>query len=100
MLAPWHEERGLEPVVRSWLASNRIRPCFAAQRDYASSDAATVGVPETLHPALRGALSRRGIDSLYTHQARAVAVAAARKPFVVATPTASGKSLCFHLPVL
>jgi DEAD/DEAH box helicase domain-containing protein len=45
------------------------------------------------------------VQSLYAHQARAFEIARepgerAARGFVVATPTASGKSLCFHLPVL
>src|SRR5439155_10794644 len=38
--------------------------------------------------------------ALWDHQARAFGAARAGKHVVVATPTASGKSLCFHLPVL
>jgi DEAD/DEAH box helicase domain-containing protein len=98
--APWRSEEGLDPVMRRWLASDRIRPCFAAEKRYEPTDGATVPVPSSLHPSLVTALAKRGIERLYTHQARAVDVASRKRPFVVATPTASGKSLCFHLPVL
>jgi DEAD/DEAH box helicase domain-containing protein len=96
----WKAAHGLEPVLDGWLRSERVRPCFAAERDYESSVARTVALPDALHPNLKNALRARGIDQLYTHQARAFEIASKRKPFVVATPTASGKSLCFHLPVL
>ena len=46
------------------------------------------------------ALGARGIERLYSHQTRAIQAALAGRHVVVATPTASGKSLCFHLPVL
>jgi DEAD/DEAH box helicase domain-containing protein len=59
-----------------------------------------VPLPDGLGPGLVRALHERGIDQLYTHQARAFEAAARGQHFVVATPTASGKSLCFHLPVL
>ena len=56
--------------------------------------------PPGLSPALVQALRSRGIEKLYAHQARAFEAAMSGKHVVVATPTASGKSLCFHLPVL
>ncbi len=56
-------------------------------------------LPDDLHPALRDGLAAAGIEALYAHQARALE-AAATGPFVVTTGTASGKSLCFNLPVL
>jgi len=56
--------------------------------------------PETLAPSLRKALVSRGIDRLYTHQAEAFSHAAAGRNTVIVTPTASGKTLCYNLPVL
>jgi len=46
------------------------------------------------------ALRLRGIAELYAHQERAFALASQGTHVVVATPTASGKSLCYHLPLL
>lgn len=57
-------------------------------------------LPRDLPPALAGALQARGIRSLYSHQARAWDAARAGRHVVVATPTASGKSLCYTLPVV
>ncbi len=62
--------------------------------------ARTAPFPASLEPQLREALRRRGVADLYTHQAEAVALAAAGRSFVVPTPTASGKTLCYNLPVL
>lgn len=56
--------------------------------------------PERLHPALREALHQRGVDALYTHQSEAITAALDGEDVVVVTPTASGKSLCYTLPVL
>lgn len=53
-----------------------------------------------LHPALEEALAAQGIGQLYAHQAEAVRLARAGKHVVVVTPTASGKTLCYNLPVL
>jgi DEAD/DEAH box helicase domain-containing protein len=49
---------------------------------------------------LRQALSEQGIERLYSHQARAVDLARAGSHIVIATGTASGKSLAYHLPIL
>lgn len=49
---------------------------------------------------LVAALEARGITRLYTHQVRAVEALRAGHDTVVVTGTASGKSLCFHLPAL
>lgn len=62
-------------------------------------------VPDFLDDRIRAALEHRGINRLYSHQAAAVnAVAApgrrAGEHVVVVTPTASGKTLTYNLPVL
>ncbi len=53
-------------------------------------------VPETLASALRA----RGIDRLYSHQAEAWLTAQRGEHVAIVTPTASGKSLCYTLPVV
>ncbi len=98
--APWTRVRGIDPVLERWLKSRYVRPCFAAEKDYLPRPARLAPVPPGLDPALAGALRARGIDALYTHQAETFALSERGRAFVVSTPTASGKSLCFHLPVL
>ncbi|HEY6377669.1 MAG TPA: DEAD/DEAH box helicase [Candidatus Dormibacteraeota bacterium] len=56
--------------------------------------------PAALHPQLTAALGALGVQRLYSHQAEAVSAALAGRDVVVVTPTASGKSLCYVLPVL
>ena len=56
--------------------------------------------PVELDQRLVSVLKKRNIESLYTHQAEACRLAIANQPFVVVTPTASGKTLCYNLPVL
>ena len=58
------------------------------------------GIPEAVGPAIRQMLEARGIARLYTHQADAFRLCAEGKNVVVVTPTASGKTLCYNLPVL
>ncbi len=55
---------------------------------------------EPLHPLLRGALHRFGIKRLYRHQAEAFNAAKRGEHVAVFTPTASGKTWCYNLPVL
>src|SRR5690242_10792619 len=56
--------------------------------------------PEALAPPLKQSLVSRGIRQLYSHQAEAFEHAAGGRNVVVVTPTASGKTLCYNLPVL
>src|SRR5690606_32145036 len=57
-------------------------------------------LPDALPPALAAALRGRGIERLYSHQAEAWDAVQAGEHVVVVTPTASGKSLCYNLPVI
>ena len=57
-------------------------------------------IPEGLHPKVGDALAARGIEQLFTHQADAWDAAHRGEHLVVATGTASGKTLAFNLPVL
>ncbi len=56
--------------------------------------------PEGLHPALRKAFLEKGFTRLYTHQYRTWELVQQGQNAVVVTPTASGKTLCYNLPVL
>ena len=57
-------------------------------------------IPKGLHPKVSEALAARGIEQLFTHQADAWDAAQRGEHLVVATGTASGKTLAFNLPVL
>ncbi len=56
--------------------------------------------PDGLDPRLIDATRAQGIERLYTHQAQAVEAALRGENVVVVTGTASGKTLCYNLPVL
>jgi DEAD/DEAH box helicase domain-containing protein len=71
-----------------------------AIRHYPARAAQTVPLPQALAPVLRNSLTQRGIVELYTHQAETFEHVAAGRNVVVVTPTASGKTLCYNLPVL
>ena len=57
-------------------------------------------IPSSVQPALRTTLEQRGIPRLYVHQADAFEACSQGQNVVIVTPTASGKTLCYNLPVL
>ena len=91
-------------ALPEFLADLRRDPHFMANvmtwRTIAARAAVTSPFPPTLNPALVDILCARGISSLYSHQAAATEYALAGRNVVVVTPTASGKTLCYNLPVL
>src|SRR6188768_3711415 len=97
---PWSSPSGVRAVVDQWQASGAVKRCFTAERSLPPASPEYAAIPESLPQALRDALGRRGIEALYSHQVQAIAAARSGRHVVIATPTASGKSLCFHLPVL
>ena len=62
--------------------------------------AETVPFPKDLSAGVTSALRGRGVEALYTHQLAAYEAVQAGRDVVIATPTASGKSLCYNLPIL
>jgi len=56
--------------------------------------------PERLHPELVAALAARGLDHAFSHQAEAIEAALSGRDVTLVTPTASGKTLGFVVPVL
>jgi DEAD/DEAH box helicase domain-containing protein len=75
-------------------------PVLAALRHFPAEPARIVDFPEGIHPKLRESLVGRGYRGLYSHQREAYEEVQAGRDVVVVTPTASGKTLCYNLPVL
>ena len=99
--APWEGVRGVDAVLDRWLQSRVVRPCVMADETIPAREQRAVPFPASLPSQLAFALRGRDVHELYEHQARAFeAVQNGARGIVVATPTASGKSYCFHLPVL
>ncbi len=91
---------GLRQVLEGFFQAPEIRECVTAWRVLPPRPALTEPFPAWLDPRLEAVLRRAGIEVLYSHQARAVEAVRRGKNVVVVTPTASGKTLCYNLPVL
>ena len=98
--APWAASRGLGTVLDTWRADAGLKRSIVLDEEVPARDPVYAPVPDVLAPQVAEALLNRGVDRLYAHQARSFELAKAGKHVVVATPTASGKSLCYNLPVL
>src|SRR6266567_4505491 len=73
---------------------------LTAIRHFPARDAQWADFPAWVHPDLAAAYAAKNIRRLYTHQAAAAEAVHAGKNVVIVTPTASGKTLCYNLPVL
>jgi len=90
----------LSVLLSAWRTDPHIASNIAAWRTLPPRPARLAPFPDDLHPALVDALRARGIGALYTHQATAWQRVQAGQHPVVVTGTASGKTLCYNLPVL
>src|SRR5579859_2438332 len=111
-LAVRHAARSsLEPPPASSLARVReVLDAFAARdvsgevltavRYFPAREAQWAEFPGWVTAELKTAYAAKGIRQLYTHQASAAESVHAGKNVVVVTPTASGKTLCYNLPIL
>ena len=98
------EAAGEESAIARWLRGASLAPESKGALVHWQTLPARAASFATLDPALptplAEALAHRGIEQLYTHQVRAIESLRAGRDVVVVTGTASGKSLCYHLPVL
>ena len=78
----------------------RADEVLTAVRHIPAREAKFVAMPDWVRPELAAAYRGKGIEQLFSHQGAAAELARSGKNFVVVTPTASGKTLCYNLPVL
>src|SRR6266540_3507920 len=82
------------------LTSLETGPRITAIRHFDARPPVFAPFPSSLDPRIVESLKSRGVQQLYSHQAKAFEVVAKGENLVVVTPTASGKTLCYNLPAL
>jgi DEAD/DEAH box helicase domain-containing protein len=87
LLAHWRSDPQVGPNLVEWRVIPRKLPKFEP-------------FPQDINSILKEALEAHGIHSLYTHQSASIKHIKEGKNVVVVTGTASGKTLCYDLPVL
>lgn len=90
----------LSEFVRALRDDPRFMENVTEWRVLPAREAKYAPFPDELDARIVQVLKARGIERLYTHQRQALDCALAGRDFVVVTPTASGKTLCYNLPVL
>jgi len=90
----------VETVLADLLAEPSLARGIVHHETIPARPAVHAPLPLWLDPRIRLGLASRGIDRLYTHQAEAVEHVRAGRDVVVVTPTASGKTICYAVPVL
>jgi DEAD/DEAH box helicase domain-containing protein len=95
---PGRLPEGVAEALESW-DRPPVAPCIVGRVDLPAEEPRYAPMPAALDPRIVEALHKRGVEQLYVHQAQAFDLAREGKHVVVSTPTASGKTLCYNLPV-
>lgn len=90
----------VDQLVERFLSDPRTAANVAAYRELPEAGAQYRPFPDGLDPRLVAAYGRRGIDRVYSHQAEAIEATLRGENVAIVTPTASGKTLCYNVPVL
>jgi len=90
----------LEQIIDYLRTDPRIKSDIVHWKTFPPREARLVDFPADLDRRLVSTLTEKGIERLYTHQAEAIAEIRAGHDVVVVTPTASGKTLCYNIPVI
>jgi DEAD/DEAH box helicase domain-containing protein len=87
-------------IVEQFAARDISGEVITAIHHIPAREAQWAAMPEWVRPELRAAFAAKGIRQLYTHQTAAAEAVRAGRNIVVVTPTASGKTICYNVPVL
>jgi DEAD/DEAH box helicase domain-containing protein len=90
----------IQRIVDFLAARDRNGEILTAAQHVPARGAQWAPMPDWVRPELTRLYQDRGMDRLYSHQARAVAAVRDGRNVVIVTPTASGKTLCYNLPVV
>src|SRR5512137_1247770 len=90
----------IEELLSRLKSNRRFMENVRAMKQIAAFKGSFAPFPAWVHPRIQSVLKERDIDQLYSHQALAVDHVRQGSNVVLVTPTASGKTLCYNLPVL
>jgi len=94
------KKKAIGELLNEWKQDPVMRERIVHWHTIDEKEAILSDFPIDLDPSIKEALKGRGINQLYSHQRQAFDIARQGHSFTAITPTASGKSLCYHLPVL
>lgn len=92
--------KNLPEIMKELISEPQYKDNIIHWHTIEEKEAKTSELPDDIHPSLKRALLKRGITRLYTHQKSSYKTAMKGQSLVAVTPTASGKTLCYNLPVL
>ncbi|UCE08846.1 MAG: DEAD/DEAH box helicase, partial [bacterium] len=90
----------LEQLLDILRSDPKINANITNWRKLPAKEAIYADFPEIINQQLIEVLNQRGINKLYTHQASAINALSSGKNVVIVTPTASGKTLSYNLPII
>ena len=90
----------VQQILGALVARYRRDEVLTSVRQIPAREAEFRPIPDWVTSALSEAYRAKGIQELYSHQAATAELVHGGKNVVVVTPTASGKTLCYNLPVL
>jgi DEAD/DEAH box helicase domain-containing protein len=91
---------GVREIIHDLTSRDRTNEIVTAVHHLAAREAQYVPMPEWVRRELAEVYQAKGVVQLYSHQAEAAERVHRGKNIVVVTPTASGKTLCYNLPIL
>jgi DEAD/DEAH box helicase domain-containing protein len=92
--------KSLQTILEELKLADTFKDNIVNWHTIEAKPAKTEALPLSLHPKIISSLKGRGIHELYTHQRSAFDLVQQNKSIVAVTPTASGKTLCYNLPVM
>lgn len=90
----------LEQMLDYFKASEKMMRNITSWAELPAREAVYAEFPDFIDERIKAALEKRGVRRLYSHQASAISAINDGGSVVVVTPTASGKTLCYNVPVL
>jgi DEAD/DEAH box helicase domain-containing protein len=91
---------GVREIIQELAPNDQTNEVITAVRRLPAREAQWAPMPDWIRPELSAVYRAKGIEQLYSHQAESASRIHCGKNVVIVTPTASGKTLCYNLPVL